>query len=109
MDNKKILIIGGLGFIGSNLAARLVELNANVTLLDNLFNNSVDLVAGCRLVIGEALNLDILLDYEEFDYIFHFGEYSRVEKSFEDEQLVFENNRNSFYSILRYSQSKCAK
>ncbi len=34
--NKKVLITGGLGFIGSNLARALVKLGADVTLLDNL-------------------------------------------------------------------------
>jgi UDP-glucose 4-epimerase len=45
-ENKKILITGGAGFIGSNLAIKLVSLKANVTIVDsfipeyggNLFN-----------------------------------------------------------------------
>jgi nucleoside-diphosphate-sugar epimerase len=45
-ENKKVLITGGAGFIGSNLAIKLVELKANVTIVDsfipeyggNLFN-----------------------------------------------------------------------
>ena len=35
--NKKILITGGLGFIGSNLAKKLASFGARVTIIDNLF------------------------------------------------------------------------
>ncbi|MFL6530935.1 MAG: NAD-dependent epimerase/dehydratase family protein [Chthoniobacterales bacterium] len=37
--DKKALISGGLGFIGSNLAARLLDLGADVTLVDSLLPN----------------------------------------------------------------------
>ena len=36
MKNKKVLITGGIGFIGSNLARKLVKMEAKVTVIDSL-------------------------------------------------------------------------
>ena len=53
---KNVLITGGLGFVGSNLAHRLVNSGAKVTLIDslipeyggNMFNIYLDLVFNTR-------------------------------------------------------------
>ncbi|MGE3908683.1 MAG: GDP-mannose 4,6-dehydratase, partial [Chloroflexota bacterium] len=39
-DSKRVLVTGGLGFIGSNLAARLVDLGAQVLLIDPMISET---------------------------------------------------------------------
>ena len=38
---KKVLITGGLGYIGITLAVRLIEQNYTVTIIDNISNSSL--------------------------------------------------------------------
>ncbi len=79
--NKNILITGGLGFLGSNLANKLVELDANVSIIDNLnplyggnlynVKNIKDKVA---IYIDNARNEEIMFPLvSEADIIFHFA------------------------------------
>ena len=37
---QKVLVTGGLGFVGSNLVDRLIELGHSVTVIDNLVSES---------------------------------------------------------------------
>ena len=96
---QKVLITGGLGFIGSNLAIRLVQSGASVTLLDsmhptcgaNYFNidpikNDVEVVEGdscnfdlvCRLIRGKAFI---------FNLAGHVSHIESMQEPFEDLQM----------------------
>ena len=49
LKNKKILIVGGAGFIGHNLAIQLKKLNAEVSIIDSLgINNLISLKNKCH-------------------------------------------------------------
>ena len=68
LKGKKILITGGLGFIGSNLAKRCFEMGMDVTIYDNLDQNSggnlfkIDpFRKDVELVIGDIINYEILI------------------------------------------------
>ena len=107
--NKEILVIGGAGFIGSHLCEFLCDHN-NVISLDNYSTgkkeNHVDKVNYLKGSSKDIFNLDLKLNP---DYVFHLGEYSRVETSFEDYSIVIENNLASFSKVLEFTKLKNAK
>lgn len=102
MKGKNILVTGGAGFIGSNLCKRLFDLGNNVVSIDNYFTgskkNHVEGVNYLRVntfdlnhTITEQIVHEILKS-DKLDLIFHLGEYSRVEQSFDDQEFVFNFN-----------------
>ncbi len=58
--NKNVLITGGLGFIGSNLAIKLVELGANVTIIDSVIPEY-----GGNLKNIESINDQVKINYSD--------------------------------------------
>jgi len=69
LQNKKVLIIGGLGFIGSNLARNCCENGANVTIYDNLdthgggnLSNIDDIHAKVKIGFHDILDTDRLVE-----------------------------------------------
>jgi UDP-glucose 4-epimerase len=47
LTGKRVLVTGGAGFIGSNLARALIDAGASVVILDDLFTGTLDNLAGC--------------------------------------------------------------
>ena len=65
MNRKKVLISGGVGFIGSNLARRCVELGAEVTVYDNLDPNTGGNLYNVEDIRGSIeLRFHDLLDFD---------------------------------------------
>ena len=107
---NKVLVIGGAGFIGSNLVESLKKTGHLITVLDNLSSGSrKNFISGVEYQIGNAININQILCNKSFDTIFHFGEYSRVEQSFSDIDMCFKNNISSFPEILNFSKKNNAK
>lgn len=104
-----ILVTGGCGFVGSHLINELVK-DHKVYCLDNLFTGDKDNINDkCHYFFGETKNINSILENISIDIIFHLGEYSRVEQSFEDIDKVFKYNWNSIYEILKFTKKNQAK
>ncbi len=61
LKNKKIAIVGGLGFIGHNLAIKLKRMGAKVSILDSLqVNNFASVISNSDVIPNADLSLQIL-------------------------------------------------
>ena len=100
---KKILVTGGAGFVGSHLCERLAQdKNNDVYSLDNYFTGSVDNhVANVTYIKGSTKDISSLIDFTP-DMVYHLGEYSRVEQSFDDIEKVWEYNKDGIFAVLEF-------
>jgi UDP-glucose 4-epimerase len=107
---KKILITGGAGFVGSHLAQKLVKVSDHVVCLDNyLSGRRSNHIVDVSYVEGDVNDIVNIFGTKKFDYIFHFGEYSRVEQSLNEPHVALSNIYKPFASLLQFWKSSGAK
>ncbi len=107
---KIILVTGGAGFIGSHLCDKLAQdKNNQVYSLDNYTTGSVDNhVENVEYINGSTVDIESLVSFVP-ELIYHLGEYSRVEQSFEDIEEVWRSNKNGIFSILEFTRKTGTK
>ena len=106
---KKVLVTGGAGFVGSHLCDSLLKKGYQVTSLDNYFTGKVtNHIKGVEYIKGDTKDINKLIKFEP-DYIYHLGEYSRVEQSFEDIEIVYEYNKIGTFNVLEFVRKTGAK
>lgn len=105
MENKKILITGGFGFIGRHLAKSLLENNYEVTIIDNLYHGQkieeIPFINKVKFINGDIRDKKIVDDAcKNIDIIFHLAALSNIRDSLEDPQYCFSTNAMGTFNIL---------
>lgn len=112
----KILLTGGLGFIGSHTAVELLESGHDVVIVDNLSNSKIEVLDKIEKITGKRpsfYELDVC-DYEKLSNVFeenedifgviHFAGYKAVGESVNKPLMYYENNLISTFNLLRVMQ-----
>jgi len=89
LKNKKVLVTGGAGFIGSHIVEELLKENAKVIVLDNLstgnFDNLEPFLDKIEFIEGDITNVELLRKLtKDTDYIFHEAALTSVQRSVDD-------------------------
>lgn len=109
----KILVTGGLGFIGSHTVVELQNVGYEVIVIDDLSNSSEKVLDGIEAITGvrpifEKLDLrekskvqDFFKRYKNIDGVIHFAASKAVGESVENPLLYYENNVGALVYVLK--------
>ena len=116
LTNKRILITGGAGFIGSNLTEVLLEKGNNVTCLDNFATGRRDNIAhllsnpNYTFMEGDIRNLtDCRQSVKNVDYVLHQAALGSVPRSIKDPITSNDVNVGGFLNMLIASRDAGVK
>ena len=114
----KILVTGGLGFIGSHTVVELQSEGFEVVIIDNLSNSSEEVLKGIVAISGkmpfyEKLDLrekttvqNFFKKHNDISGVIHFAASKAVGESVENPLLYYENNINTLVYLLQELQQK---
>ncbi len=107
----KVLVTGGLGFIGSHTVCSLIENGHEVVIIDNLYNSKKVVLdrlnkitsKNIKCYIGDCQNealLEEIFKNELPDSIIHFAGYKAVGESCKKPLMYYKNNLDSTFALL---------
>jgi UDP-glucose 4-epimerase len=118
---KKILVTGGLGYIGSHTVVELIQKNYEVIIADDLSNSEESVLEGINSICGIKPvwnNIDLsdhdksdsFFKKQEFDGIIHFAAFKAVGESVINPLKYYQNNLLSLINIMSYlkTHNHCA-
>ena len=113
---NRVLVTGGLGFIGSHLVDELLRMDKEVYVLDNLSSgllNNLDTNKNnplLHIIKGDTRNINtVLKNIPKIDMVFHKAAIASVTQSVIDPKSVFNSNVFSTLEILDYCIKKDVK
>ena len=103
MENKKILVTGGAGYIGSHVVRQLGLAGEDVVTLDNLCTGFEAAVTSGELIVGDTGDAELLeriFTEHDIDTVMHFAAHTIVPESVADPLKYYRNNTASSRTLL---------
>lgn len=108
----KVLVTGGLGFIGSHTVIELLDNNIDVVIVDNLYNSKIETLNHIKKISGKEVSyynfdvtdfdlLDNLFKKEKISKVIHFAGYKAVGESVKFPLKYYYNNILSSINIAQ--------
>jgi len=108
----KALVTGGCGFIGSNLVDKLIGLEYEVIVIDDLSSGKKEYINAAAKYIFKDFKSCLLennLELKGIDVVFHLAAESRIQPSFEDPLYTCHNNSYGSVVVAEFARKNNCK
>jgi UDP-glucose 4-epimerase len=99
MEKYSFLVVGGAGFIGSNMSDYLIDKGHSVTVVDNLSTGNLNNINPKVNFIHTDISQE-KFSFDNFDYVIHMAATPNVQQSIDDPSLSYKNNFQTTLRIL---------
>ncbi|MGB9979478.1 SDR family oxidoreductase [Methanobacterium sp.] len=113
MKNKKVVVTGGLGFIGSHLVEKLSEDNL-IVIIDDQSTGKIENIKHLNLskidtTLGDITSINLEEIFDGADYVFHEAAVTSVQKSVDDPLTSNEVNITGTLKVLEAAKNTDVK
>ena len=115
---KRILVTGGLGYIGSHTCVSLVEAGYHPVVIDNLRNTRLSVKNAIEEITGKPLefyqldakdHIAVSTSIGDIDGVIHFAALKSVGESIEKPMEYYTENLETLLSVIQVANEKKAK
>ncbi len=107
----RILVTGGLGFIGSPTVVELANQNHEIIIVDNLYNSKIEVLESLEKITGKKFKfyqydiadktkVESIFSENKIDAVIHFAGYKAVGESVQKPLMYYSNNLRSTLNLL---------
>lgn len=112
IQNKTVLVTGGMGYIGNHTCVELLEQGAEVIIVDNLCNSSKEVLNRIEKITGkrplfyqidvrDELALSNVFAENKVDAVIHFAAMKSIGESLDNPLEYYDNNFNSTLVLVK--------
>lgn len=116
----RILVTGGLGYIGSHTCTELSKNGYEIVIVDNLYNSKIEVLDSLEKLTGKRFKfydydltdkskVEEIFENEQIDAVIHFAGYKAVGESVREPLMYYSNNLISSINLLEVMKEKNVK
>ena len=116
----RILVTGGLGYIGSHTCVELDKNGYEIVIVDNLYNSKIEVLDSLEVLTGKRFKfyeydltdkskVEEIFEKEQIDGVIHFAGYKAVGESVREPLMYYSNNLISTINLVEVMKEKNVK